>query len=237
MVFCFLLARFQTAFAQDAASTPFHQPLPSDPEPTTTPPPAQAKPERKAIPEPTPAPLVSVAPTAAPTAKPQRTAAAEETRPPTPASTPRRPAAAPRPAPVAREAAAPPVDADSVAGTIKRLENEWEASFMNHDISVIEKLVADDFVGVSSSGKIGDKLTMIYETRRDKSVYKSAAARKIYVHTFGAHVAVAMGLTRETGTTADGRPFDRSYRFTDTWVERSGKWQCVAAHATAVPKR
>ncbi len=120
---------------------------------------------------------------------------------------------------------------------IKRLEREWETGLSKHDISVIERLVADDFVGVSSTGRIGDKLTLLYDAKRDKNVYKTATARQLTVHTFGSKVAVVFGLTKETGTTANGRPFDRTYRFTDTWMLRDGKWQCIAAHAAVAGKR
>ena len=120
---------------------------------------------------------------------------------------------------------------------IKRLERDWETGISTHDPSVVERLVADDFVGVSSTGRIGDKLTLLYEAKRDKNVYKTASARQLVVHTYGTKVAVVLGLTKESGTTASGRPFDHTYRFTDTWMERDGKWQCIAAHAAVAGKR
>ncbi|MFL6583027.1 MAG: nuclear transport factor 2 family protein [Chthoniobacterales bacterium] len=125
----------------------------------------------------------------------------------------------------------------NVGDTIKRLEQEWESAISSHETSVIERVVADDFVGVSSTGRIGDKGTLIYEAKRDKNSYKTARAQQMRVHTFGPRVAVVLGLTRESGTTSAGRPFDHSYRFTDTWMERGGKWQCVAAHASVATKR
>ena len=104
-------------------------------------------------------------------------------------------------------------------------------------MTIIEKLVAEDFVGTSSSGKLGNKSTMISEARKDKSVYTSAVSGDMAVHSFGPSVAVVTGIARESGKTAGGKAFSHSYRFTDTWVERNGEWQCVAAHAMALPKR
>ena len=108
---------------------------------------------------------------------------------------------------------------------------------MTHDISVIEELVADDFVGTSSSGKVGNKATMIAEARKDKNVYTSAVSSDLVVHIYGPGVAVVTGVARETGKTPSGKAFSQAYRFTDTWVERNGVWQCVAASAMALPKK
>jgi ketosteroid isomerase-like protein len=129
------------------------------------------------------------------------------------------------------------VDTGNVPDIIKRLEQQWETAIQNHDPSVVERVVADDFVGVSSTGRVGDKMTLIYEAKRDKNTYKTASAHQMRVYTYGSKVAVVLGLTRESGTTSSGRPFDHSYRFSDTWMERDGKWQCISAHASVAGRR
>jgi hypothetical protein len=91
---------------------------------------------------------------------------------------------------------------------------------MTHDISVIEELVADDFVGTSSAGKVGNKATMIAQARQDKNVYTTAVSEDMVVRTFGPNVAVVTGVARETGKTPAGKG-----------------WQCVAAQAMALPKK
>jgi hypothetical protein len=120
---------------------------------------------------------------------------------------------------------------------LKAQEQRWEGSFMTHDISIIEQLVAEDFVGTSSSGKVGNKATMLAEARKDKNVYTSAVSSDLTVHSYGPSVAVVTGVARETGKTAAGKAFSQAYRFTDTWAERNGQWQCVAAQAMALPKK
>ncbi|MEP6699352.1 MAG: nuclear transport factor 2 family protein [Verrucomicrobiota bacterium] len=120
---------------------------------------------------------------------------------------------------------------------LKALEEHWEASLATHDASVIEKVVANDFVGTSSGGRLGSKATLLAEMRRDKNTYKSAASRQMSVHVYGSNVAVVFGTAKESGTDPSGRAFARTYRFTDTWVKRGGEWQCVAAHTMAMPNR
>jgi ketosteroid isomerase-like protein len=108
---------------------------------------------------------------------------------------------------------------------------------LSHDTAVIEKIVADDFIGTSSSGKTGDKATLLAEAKRDTNTYISAVSSDMTVRMFGPGVAVVTGIAKETGKTKAGKAFSHSYRFTDTWVERNGEWQCVAAHAMALPKK
>ena len=126
---------------------------------------------------------------------------------------------------------------ESRTAHIKQLESRWEASLLKHDTSEIERIVADDFIGTSSSGKQGDKATLIAEAKRDTNTYTSAASSDMSVRMFGPNVAVVTGIARETGKTKAGKTFTNSFRFTDTWVERNGEWQCVAAHAMALPKK
>jgi len=120
---------------------------------------------------------------------------------------------------------------------VKELESRWESSLVKHDTSAIEKMVAEDFVGTSSSGKVGTKATLLAEAKRDDSVYSSATSSEMNVKVFASNVAVVTGVARETGKTKSGKAFSNAYRFTDTWVERNGEWQCVAAHAMVLPKK
>jgi hypothetical protein len=179
-----------------------------------------------------PTPIAAPRPTATPRPKPTPTPRPKATPTPRPTPTP-----TPQPTPITTES--PPADQDEseVASKLKALEQTWEGSFLTHDLTIIEKLVAEDFVGTSSSGKLGNKTTMISEARKDKNVYASAVSGDMIVHSFGPSVAVVTGVARESGKTPAGKAFSHAYRFTDTWVERNGEWQCVAASAMALPKK
>jgi ketosteroid isomerase-like protein len=142
-----------------------------------------------------------------------------------------------KPTPVTVNSPADREDENDIASQLEAHEKRWEASFATHDVSVTEELVAEDFVGTSSSGKVGNKATMIAEVSKDKNVYTSAVSEDMIVHSFGPKVAVVTGIAREVGKAPSGKAFSQAYRFTDTWVERDGKWQCVAASAMAIPKK
>jgi ketosteroid isomerase-like protein len=131
-------------------------------------------------------------------------------------------------------AAASPAKKMSVEAALKDNENKWEASVASHDASVAQSVIASDFTGVYWDGKVMSKSWLMGEMKKDKDTYKSAVNDKLAVHSYGPTVAVVVGTAHEKGTGKDGKAFDRLYRFTDTWVERNGQWQCVASHLMKV---
>ena len=131
-------------------------------------------------------------------------------------------------------AAAAPSKKTGVEATLKDNENRWEASYAAHDSSVAQSLVASDFNGVYWDGRVMGKAGVISEIKKDKDTYRSAVNEKLAVHSYGPGVAVVVGTAHEKGTTKDGKPFDRTFRFTDTWVQRGGEWQCVASQVMKI---
>lgn len=122
------------------------------------------------------------------------------------------------------------------AATIRGLEKKWQAAIKNGNVEVIEELLADDFVGTSSNGRTASKSTLLATLRRDKNVYQTARVSGMSVRSPSPGVAVVTGVATETGVTAGGKKFRASRRFTDTWVERGGRWKCVASHTTQLPE-
>ena len=120
----------------------------------------------------------------------------------------------------------------SAEATIKDNENRWEAAIASHNVSTVEGFLAPDFIGISSKGKFLNRSGLLSEFKSDKDTYKSTKIEKLNVRTFGKDVAVTTGRAREKGTGKDGKSFDRTFLFTDTWMQRNGQWQCVAAQVT-----
>ena len=121
-----------------------------------------------------------------------------------------------------------------IGAAVKQMENRWQAAIPNHDVSRLNALLAPDFIGTSATGRVGSKATLLSELRRDKNSYTSVEASGMSVRTSGADTAIVTGVTREAGTTPDGKRFRNARRFTDTWVKRKGKWRCIASQTTAL---
>ena len=156
-------------------------------------------------------------------------AAAKDSPTPAPKSKP-----SPTPAPDAATAAAMPTKKSTHEATIKEIEDKWQASIARHDPSVAQAYLADDFRGISSNGKVMTKAKIVGEIKKDTDTYSSAKNSKVDVRVFGGQFAVATGISTEVGKSKDGRDFKRSFRWTDAWVLRNDRWQCVASQAMSM---
>ena len=138
------------------------------------------------------------------------------------------------PAPNASTTAVMPAKKSTPEATIREIEDKWEASVMRHDPSVAQAYLADDFRGISSQGKVMTKSKLLAEIKKNTDTYSSAKNGKVDVRVFGGQFAVATGVSTEAGKSKEGKEFKRSFRWTDAWVLRNGKWQCVASQAMLV---
>jgi ketosteroid isomerase-like protein len=118
--------------------------------------------------------------------------------------------------------------------SVKEMEEKWEALIPSHDFSTVQGFVSSDFVGISSQGKFVDKSSMLADFKKDTDTYTLAKNEKLNVKAFGPNVMVVTGRAREKGTGKDGKAFDRTFLFTDTWMNRGGQWQCIASQITKV---
>lgn len=151
-----------------------------------------------------------------------------------PAASPKSESPAPKPG-SSPAAAASPARRMSVEATLKELENKWTAATPGHDTSVAQMVLADDYEGVTSKGKVVSKRGVLAEIKNDKDTYKSASNGRMDVRVFG-NSAIVMGTSKESGKDKAGKEFNRAYRWTDTWVLRNGRWQIVASHTTLMPR-
>ena len=212
----FVVATAPLAWAQEETATP-------------APAPEATAPEKS----PSPATDASVSVS---TEKPASPAADKGSSPagPTRASSPAKTTAASTKS--APTAAVMPTKKSTVEATLKDIEDKWEASIPSRDPAVVQAYLADDFRGVTSKGKVVNKSGLLAEIKKDTDTYTSAKNGNMDVRVYGGHFAVVMGTSTEVGKGKDGKAFKRSFRWTDAWVDRNGKWQCVASQALLLSK-
>jgi ketosteroid isomerase-like protein len=124
-------------------------------------------------------------------------------------------------------------DQAKVERYIKESESQWAEAAVKGDTATVERVLADDFVGVAPDGSLYDKGREIVDTREDKGNTISNHTNGIKVRFFG-DTAVAQG--SETWERRSGEPKRGSYVWTDTWVRRNNNWQIVAAEDLMVPE-
>jgi len=108
---------------------------------------------------------------------------------------------------------------------IKERESKWAEAGVKGDTATVERILADDFVGVAPDGSLYDKAKEIADTRETGNMV-SNHVNEVRVRFFG-DTAVAQG--SESWEKRTGEPKKGRYVWTDTWVRRNNKWQIVAA--------
>jgi ketosteroid isomerase-like protein len=112
---------------------------------------------------------------------------------------------------------------------IQESEAAWAESVATNDASVVQRILADDFVWVLD-GRILDKPTAVSDAAQGPGSFLSDHLEYAHVRFFG-DTAVVQGSEIWT------RKGNRKGRFvwTDTWLRRNGQWQIVAAEDCSVP--
>jgi ketosteroid isomerase-like protein len=111
-------------------------------------------------------------------------------------------------------------------------ERQWAESVATGDTSAIERILADDFIGVDPQGHLYTKQQMIDETRNAPKYYVSNRLNEVKVRFYG-KTAIAQG-----SETWQKRSGERGrFVWTDTWLERNGRWQIVAAEDLIAPEK
>jgi ketosteroid isomerase-like protein len=226
-----VLAGSTSAFAQDASTPPSGLSL-DEKTPATAETPSDAAPEttpegRSSLWE-SPSPVEKPIPAPVSIKKKEVSAAASEKKAQAASSSPK---TEPTPTAATRE------KKKSVTASLKDMEKQWEDAIPNHDAATVQSFIASDFSGVSSKGKFTSKSSLLADLKKDKDTYTSAKNDKLNVHVYASNVAVVTGSAREKGSTKDGKAFDRIYRFTDTWVDRDGQWQCVGSQVALLSEK
>jgi|ERR1700722_2562369 len=113
---------------------------------------------------------------------------------------------------------------------IHQAESDWAESVATNDVSVLDRILADDFVGVDIDGSHYSKANAIRDYRAKPSEFVSNHLDDVVTRFYG-DTAVAQG--SESWKKKDGTP--GKFVWTDTWIRRGGKWQVVASEDLVPP--
>ncbi|MEA2568009.1 MAG: hypothetical protein QOI24_10 [Acidobacteriota bacterium] len=125
--------------------------------------------------------------------------------------------------------------APSVRDTLVQLERDWAAAYLRHDAATIERILADDYVGIDGRGIVTSKHEEVEEAKGEHGgdmVLTEDTVSDMNVRVYGA-TAVFTGISNEKGT-FKGLEFTARYRRTTVWVKKNGRWQCVSFHGSRI---
>jgi len=127
-------------------------------------------------------------------------------------------------------------DNDPVAKQMIEQERKWAIDYCVPS-NVVAETMSDDFVGTSPDGPLYTKADLMkrHEGPVPARECKLLSARVRY---YGPDVAMVFGSETAVRKGADGKEFDRTLIWTDTWLKRDGKWKIIAVQDMyASPKK
>lgn len=123
---------------------------------------------------------------------------------------------------------------EDVVAAIKAQEDRWTQASLKGDAAALAAVLADGFVSTSNAGVVRTKAEQTAALKTGKVKFTSGRIDDLKVAVYG-NAAVATGRWQGTGT-EDGKPFNETERFTDTWIKQGGQWLCVASQGTLIKK-
>jgi ketosteroid isomerase-like protein len=114
------------------------------------------------------------------------------------------------------------------------LEHMWNEAQVSRDAAALDALVGSRFVNTEWDGQVSDKQHFLADIRDPLFKPTLLTIQDVRMNFFG-DAAIVTGTYHAQGT-YQGKTYDHMGRFTDTWVQDGGKWQCVASHTSLIKK-
>jgi len=116
----------------------------------------------------------------------------------------------------------------SVEQAIRQLDNERIQAQIKADAVALDRIYAEDFIGVGPSGTVRTKAEVISDFTSGNLKFQSITTDEVQVRVYE-NTAVETGLSTMVGQDK-GKAVPRDTRFTRVWVNREGRWRLVANH-------
>lgn len=115
-----------------------------------------------------------------------------------------------------------------VEQSIRKLDEERIQAQIHADATALNRLYADDFIGVGPSGTLRTKSQVIADFTSGTLKFQSITTEDVEVRVYG-NTAVETGRSTMKGEDK-GKTVPQETRFTRVWVKQQGRWLLVANH-------
>jgi ketosteroid isomerase-like protein len=117
---------------------------------------------------------------------------------------------------------------------IAELEDQWKAATLAGDAGAMERLLSDDYVGISWTGQVNTKQMQLDRTRNRTLMVKTLDLTDVKIKVVGP-VAIVTCRSEITGTN-DGASIDGAFRYTRVYQRLpTGQWKITNFEATRIP--
>jgi len=124
----------------------------------------------------------------------------------------------------------PELNNENIEQTIMQMERDWNALTIKKDAAGLGRIIAEDFVGVESSGRMFNKTQVINVIESGSGAVQSEAAEDLKVRVYGDTAIV----TGQFSIKSEKNEADDNLKllFTNVWAKRDGQWLIVSRQAT-----
>ena len=116
----------------------------------------------------------------------------------------------------------------SIEQVIRQLDHERIQAQIHADRVALNRIYADDFIGIGPSGTVRTKPQVLADFTSHDLKFQSITTDDVRIRVYG-NTVVETGRSTMVGQDK-GRVVPRDNRFTRVWVRRQGRWQIVANH-------
>ncbi len=116
---------------------------------------------------------------------------------------------------------------------IEQMEEQMRQAELAGDVGVVDRLLSDDFVGISMSGEVNTKTQRLDRMRSHALVLTGIHVDEVKIKLLG-QVAVVTSRARIEGT-SDGRSLAGTYRYTRVYLHApGGAWKITNFEVTRI---
>jgi ketosteroid isomerase-like protein len=130
-------------------------------------------------------------------------------------------------------AQSPPAKSDQQI--LIELEQEWNRAFYRKDLAFLERVLAEEFVATYDDGTRGDRAKELELAKSFNQQVESAIQDGFTVRVY--RDTAVVWFTLHVVGIRQGQRAELTLQYTDVWVMRDGRWQCVSSQSTRLNPR
>jgi ketosteroid isomerase-like protein len=120
----------------------------------------------------------------------------------------------------------------SVGQAIRQIDRERVQAQIGADAAALNRIYADDFIGIGPSGTVRTKAQVIADFTSGDLKFQSITTDDVRVRVYG-NTAVETGRSTMIGQDR-GKAVPRDNRFTRVWIKQFGRWRLVSNHYSSL---
>ncbi len=110
-------------------------------------------------------------------------------------------------------------------------ENDWAQATLKKDVALLDKILAKEFQA-NYDTFVGNKKQILADLQSGREKVESNANREMRAFVFGdTGIVHGMAIVKAS---AGGKDTSGTWRYTDVFLKRDGRWQCVTGFSTKV---